>query len=98
MRGQESSSGGYRQHDDSNYAATGSYNLNSYPGVRKDGVGLGKNNLTNVEAGQTTLKNNSDESVLLQGHGKRDIMRVQEISVSYENATLDNKAVTREAV
>ncbi|KAM0545806.1 hypothetical protein ACHAPJ_011132 [Fusarium lateritium] len=99
MRGQESSSAGYRQHDDSNYAGTGSYNLSSYPGVRKDGsAGFGKNNLTNVEAGQTTMKNDSDETILLQGHGKRDIMRVQEVSVSYENASLDNKVVTREAV
>ncbi|KAF5620097.1 integral membrane protein pth11 [Fusarium sp. NRRL 52700] len=98
MRGQESSSAGYRQHDDSNYGAgTGSYGLNSL-GRKTDCTKSGKNNSTNVEAGHTTLKNDSDETILLQGGGKRDIMRVQEVSVSYENASIDDRVKTREAV
>ncbi|KAG4269125.1 hypothetical protein FPRO04_12248 [Fusarium proliferatum] len=99
IRGQESSSAGYQQHDDSNYGArTGSYGLSSLGGRKVDGNMSGKGRSANVEAGHTTIENDSDETILLQGGGKRDIVRVQEVSISFESASIDNKVNTREAV
>ncbi|KAF4994213.1 hypothetical protein FDECE_13210 [Fusarium decemcellulare] len=102
VRGQESSSAGYQQHDDSAYGAGGSFHLSSYPGKRKDG-GLGyagkNSNFASAEASRdpTTIKNDSDETILLQGDGK-NIMRVQEVSVSYENGSSERDVSIRQGV
>lgn len=99
MRGNESSSAGYRQHDGSTPGASGSYHLGSYPGKHKDvGLSYGQSRSTNVE-GQT-MKNDSDETVLLDGD-KRNIMRVQEVTVTYENSSEDPNSIpasTRQGV
>lgn len=83
VRGQESSSAGYQQHDDSGYnkSGTGSYPLGSFAANRSK---AGKNNFTDIQATQKS-KNDSDETILLQG-GKdnHNIMRVQEVSITYE--------------
>ena len=83
MRGQESSSAGYRQHDDSAYGASGSYHLNSYPGKHKD-VGLSYGQTRSTAAKSQAMKTDSDETVLLEGDNTK-IMRVQEVTVTYEN-------------
>lgn len=86
MRGQESSSAGYQQHDDSGYKnGSNSYPLGSFPGNRSK---VGKNNFSNVEATQKA-KNDSDETILLQGgkesgNNNNNIIRVQEVSITYE--------------
>lgn len=91
IRGNESSSAGYRQHDDSAYGASGSYHLNSYPGKHKDvGLSYGHNRSAAIES--QAIKNESDETVLLEGDGKRNIMRVQEVTVTYEAAPDDPAA------
>ncbi|KAH6999436.1 hypothetical protein EDB80DRAFT_650261 [Ilyonectria destructans] len=99
MRGQESSSAGYQQHDDSTYRQGGSYALSSFPAKRGDGdTGFNKNgNFANVEAGRSTAKNDSDETILLQGDDK-NIRRIQEVSISYENTNMETKVTSREAV
>lgn len=100
VRGQESSSAGYQQHDDSTYKPGGSYALSSFPAERGGGdTGFNKNgNFANVEAGRSTVKNASDETILLQGDDKRNIRRVQEVSISYENTNMETKVTSREAV
>ncbi|KAM0433446.1 hypothetical protein ACHAPT_004326 [Fusarium lateritium] len=102
VRGQESSSAGYQQHDDSAYGAGGSFHMSSYAGKRKDaGLGYPKNssNFASAEASRdpTTIKNDSDETILLQGDGK-NIMRVQEVSVSYDNGNSLNNVSIRQDV
>ncbi|CAM1510801.1 Fc.00g083140.m01.CDS01 [Cosmosporella sp. VM-42] len=101
MRGQESSSAGYRQHDDSAYGTGGSYNLSSFPAKRNDVIPYQKNNNTFATAESSRdpneIRNDSDETILLQGD-KQNIMRVQEVTVSYENANSENSVSVRQAV
>lgn len=81
----QSSSAGYHQHDSSNNNPGGSYKLNSFSTKQNDVDLAYKNrNFTDVEAsrGQTTNKNDSDESILLQADSKQ-IMRTQEVHISY---------------
>ncbi|KAJ4174290.1 hypothetical protein NW754_004705 [Fusarium falciforme] len=101
VRGQESSSAGYQQHDDSAYNTGGSFHMSSYANKRKDtGLGYpkGSSNFASAEASRdpTTIKNDSDETILLQGEGK-NIMRVQEVSVSYDNGnSLNNVSIKQD--
>ncbi|KAJ3464687.1 hypothetical protein MRS44_009473 [Fusarium solani] len=101
VRGQESSSAGYQQHDDSAYNTGGSFHMSSYANKRKDtGLGYpkGSSNFASAEASRdpTTIKNDSDETILLQGEGK-NIMRVQEVSVLYDNGTsLNNVSIKQD--
>ncbi|RSM15730.1 hypothetical protein BHE90_008379 [Fusarium euwallaceae] len=102
VRGQESSSAGYQQHDDSAYNTGGSFHMSSYANKRKDTGGIGypkgSSNFASAEASRdpTTIKNDSDETILLQGEGK-NIMRVQEVSVSYDNGTsLNNVSIKQD--
>ncbi|KPM36263.1 hypothetical protein AK830_g10288 [Neonectria ditissima] len=99
VRGVESSSAGYRQHDDSGYGPGGSYNLSSYPAKQKDASLSNKNNFTDVAASrnQDQTKNDSDENILLQGN-KKNIMKVQEVTVSFENASSESATSIRQAV
>ncbi|KAM5343710.1 hypothetical protein ACJ41O_012247 [Fusarium nematophilum] len=99
VRGQESSSAGYRQHDDSAYGTAGSFNLSSCPAKGKDGMPYAKNNFAVAQASRdpTKIKNDSDETILLQGD-KKNIMRVQEVSVSFETANSDHDVSIRQAV
>ncbi|KAJ4310435.1 hypothetical protein N0V84_010967 [Fusarium piperis] len=102
VRGQESSSAGYQQHDDSAYNTGGSFHMSSYANKRKDVPGLGypqsSNNFASAEVSRdpTTIKNDSDETVLLQGEGK-NIVRVQEVSASYDNGnSLNNMSIKQD--
>ncbi|KLO90698.1 Uncharacterized protein LW94_4698 [Fusarium fujikuroi] len=96
IRNQESSSAGYQQHDDSIYANNSAYPLGSLRGnTTDDGKG---GNLTKIEASILASKNDSDEAILLQGSTKGNIMRTQEVSISYRETGLEGKATSREGV
>ncbi|KAK7419302.1 hypothetical protein QQX98_003454 [Neonectria punicea] len=99
VRGVESSSAGYRQHDDSGYGPGGSFNLSSYPAKQKNVSLSNKNNFTDIAASrnQDTIKNDSDETILLEGN-KNNIMKVQEVTVSFENANSESAASIRQTV
>ncbi|KAF5560113.1 sterol regulatory element-binding ECM22 [Fusarium napiforme] len=94
IQNQESSSAGYQQHDDSIYANNSAYPLGSLRvNTADDGKG---NNLTKIEASILASKNDSDEAILLQGSTKGNIMRTQEVSISYRETGLESKATSRE--
>ncbi|CAG7559899.1 unnamed protein product [Fusarium equiseti] len=78
MRGEDFSSGGYQQHDDSAYRHNPSFPLGS----------LRENNdkddtSTKIESGVLTGKNDSDEAILLNGSTKGNIIRTQEVCMTY---------------
>jgi hypothetical protein len=78
MRGEDFSSGGYQQHDDSAYRHNPSFPLGSLRGNNdKDDTS------TKIESGVLTGKNDSDEAILLNGSTKGNIIRTQEVCVTY---------------
>ena len=81
MRGEDFSSGGYQQHDDSAYRHNPSFPLGSLRGQDNDK----DDTSTKIESGVLTGKNDSDEAILLhQGTmAKGNIIRTQEVSVTY---------------
>jgi hypothetical protein len=87
IRNQESSSGGYQQHDDSAYKHDASFPLGSFRSNPND-----RNDIsTTIEAGVLTKKNDSDEAILLDASTKGNIVRTQEVSVSYGGTALKSK-------
>ncbi|CAH0022450.1 unnamed protein product, partial [Clonostachys rhizophaga] len=101
LRGHDSNSGGgYQQHNSSGYGGTGPYQLSSYSRSKKSG-GKKTNTFTScsdkedVEAiagtmTKSTIKNDSDETILLQGSG--NIVRVNEITITYEDTKKEGEA------
>ncbi|CAG9957028.1 unnamed protein product [Clonostachys rosea f. rosea IK726] len=101
LRGHDSSSGGgYQQHNSSGYGGKGPYQLSSYSRSKKSG-GKKTNTFTSrsdkedVEAiagtmTKPTIKNDSDETILLQGSGS--IVRVNEIAITYEDTKKEGEA------
>ncbi|KAK7211570.1 hypothetical protein V2G26_018748 [Clonostachys chloroleuca] len=101
LRGHDSSSGGgYQQHNSSGYGGTGPYQLSSYSrskktGSKKTNTFTSRSDKDDVEAiagtmTKTTIKNDSDETILLQGSG--NIVRVNEITITYEDTKKDGEA------
>ena len=81
MRGEDFSSGGYQQHDDSAYRHNPSFPLGSLRGqdTEQDATSA------KIESGVLTGKNDSDEAILLhQGSmAKGNIIKTQEVKISY---------------
>lgn len=72
------------------------YPLGSLRGnMTDDGKG---SNLTKIEASILVGKNDSDEAIILQGSTKGNIVRTQEVSISYRETGLEAKATYREGV
>ncbi|KAF4345178.1 sterol regulatory element-binding ECM22 [Fusarium beomiforme] len=96
IRNQESSSGGYQQHNgDSVYANNPSFPLGSLRGSTTDNDK--GSNLTEIEASMAG-KNDSDEAILLQGPTKRNIVRTQEVSITYKPTGLEGSDSSTRAV
>lgn len=87
LRNQESSSGGYQQHDDSAYKHDATFPLGSFRANDNERNGTS----TTVEAGVLTGKNDSDEAILLDSRTKGNISRTQEVSVSFGGTVIESK-------